>query len=65
MAGGRDESNIFFNKKDDDNGVIVREWMGPVAPTPANLFINTRQFTNLPTLANCQFLKTSPSLKNT
>ena len=32
MAGGRDESNIFFNKKDDDDGVIVREWMGPVAP---------------------------------
>ena len=28
---------IFFNKKDDDDGVIVREWMGPVAPTPANL----------------------------
>ena len=24
---------IFFNKKDDDNGVIVRIWMGPVAPT--------------------------------
>ena len=52
MAGGRDESNIFFNKKDDDNGVIVRIWMGPVAPTPANLFINTRQFTNLPTPTN-------------
>ena len=37
MAGGRDESNIFLNKKDDDDGVIVRIWMGPVAPTPANL----------------------------
>ena len=52
MAGGRDESNIFFNKKDGDDGVIVREWMGPDAPTlanlltSANLFINTRQFTN-------------------
>ena len=44
MAGGRDESNIFFNKKDDDDGVIVRKWMGPVAPTPANLLTNTRQF---------------------
>ena len=42
MAGGRDESNIFFNEKDDDNGVIVRIWMGPVAPTPANLpILNT------------------------
>ena len=47
MADGRDESNIFFNKKDDDDGVIVRIWMGPVAQTPANLLINTRQFTNL------------------
>ena len=37
MAGGRDESNIFFNNKDDDDGVIVREWMGPVAPTLASL----------------------------
>ena len=27
---------IFFNEKDDDYGVIVREWMGPVAQTPAN-----------------------------
>ena len=27
---------IFFNKKDDDDGVIVREWMGPVAPTLTN-----------------------------
>ena len=27
---------IFFNEKDDDDGVIVREWMGPVAPTLAN-----------------------------
>ena len=39
MAGGRDESNIFFNKKDDDDGVIVRIWMGPVAPTLTNLSI--------------------------
>ena len=39
MAGGRDESNIFFNNNDDDNGVIVREWMGPVAPTLANSLI--------------------------
>ena len=46
MACGRDESNIFFNNNDDDDGVIVREWMGPVAPTPANLPIY------LPTLAN-------------
>ena len=52
MASGRDESNIFFNNNDDDDGVIVRKWMGPGAPTPANLFINTRQFTNLPILAN-------------
>ena len=37
MADGRDESNIFFNKKDDDNGVIVRELMGLDAPTLANL----------------------------
>ena len=37
MADERDESNIFFNKKDDDDGVIVRIWMGPVAPTLANL----------------------------
>ena len=37
MAGGRDESNIFFNNNDDDDGVIVREWMGPGAPTPTNL----------------------------
>ena len=36
MAGGRNESNIFFNKKDDDDGVIVKIWMGPVAPTLAN-----------------------------
>lgn len=36
MAGGRDESNIFFNNNDDDDGVIVREWMGPVAPTLVN-----------------------------
>ena len=36
MACGRDESNIFFNNNDDDDGVIVREWMGPVAPTLAN-----------------------------
>ena len=42
MAGGRDESNIFFNKKDDDDGVIWMVWMGPGAPTSANL----------PTLAN-------------
>ena len=42
MAGGRDESNIFFNNNDDDDGVIVREWMGPDAPTLANLFTNTR-----------------------
>ena len=54
MAGGWDESNIFFNNNDDDDGVIVREWMGPVAPT----------LPNLPTPANlliqhsliCQFL---------
>ena len=46
MAGGRDESNIFFNKKDDDDGVIVRIWMGPDAPTPVNLLTNTCQFTN-------------------
>lgn len=38
MAGGYDESNIFFNEKDDDDGVIVREWMGPGAPTLANSF---------------------------
>ena len=50
MADGRDESNIFFNKKDDDNGVIVRIWMGPDAPTLANLLI--RQFANLSTPAN-------------
>ena len=36
MAGGRDENNIFFNNNDDDDGVIVREWMGPDAPTLAN-----------------------------
>ena len=53
MAGGRDESNIFFNKKDDDDGVIVRIWMGPVAPTLANLLI----------YQHSQFLKPSPSLK--
>ena len=47
MACGRDESNIFFNNNDDDDGVIVREWMGPVAPTPANLLTNTRQFVTL------------------
>ena len=55
MVGGRDESNIFFNNNDDDDGVIVREWMGPVAPTLANLpifqFINLQilqqSFTNL------------------
>ena len=47
IAGGRDESNIFFNEKDDDYGVIVRIWMGPVAPTPANLLTNTRQFVTL------------------
>ena len=56
MAGGRDESNIFFNKKDDDDGVIVREWMGPDAPTLANLqhspICNTRQFTNTRQSAN-------------
>ena len=39
MADGRDESNIFFNKKDDDNGVIWIVWMGPDAPTLANLLI--------------------------
>ena len=27
---------IFFNEKDDDDGVMVRVWMGPVAPTLAN-----------------------------
>ena len=43
MADGRDESNIFFNKKDDDDGVIVREWMGPDAPTSANLLITNHQ----------------------
>ena len=36
MADGCDESNIFFNNNDDDDGVIVREWMGPGAPTLAN-----------------------------
>ena len=46
---------IFFNKKDDDDGVIVREWMGPGAPIPANLLTNTRQFINL---------QHSPILKN-
>ena len=35
---------FFFNNKDDDDGVIVRIWMGPDAPTPTNLFTNTRQF---------------------
>ena len=54
MAGGRDESNIFFNKKDDDDGVIVREWMGPDPPIPTNLFIHTRQS---PTLLTRQSLK--------
>ena len=39
MAGGRDESNIFFNEKDDDYGVIAMVWMGPDAPTPTNLLI--------------------------
>ena len=24
---------IFFNEKDDDDGVMVKVWMGPVAPT--------------------------------
>ena len=42
MADECDESNIFFNNNDDDDGVIVREWMGPGAPTSANLFTNTR-----------------------
>ena len=28
---------IFFNEKDDDDGVIGMVWMGPVAPTLANL----------------------------
>ena len=38
---------FFLNKKDDDDGVIVRIWMGPVAPTPANLpILNTSA--NLP-----------------
>ena len=46
MAGGRDESNIFFNNNDDDDGVIVREWMGPVAPSPAILLTDTRQCAN-------------------
>ena len=50
MADGCDESNIFFNNNDDDDGVIVREWMGPDAPTPANLFINTRQFLTRPSI---------------
>ena len=36
MAGGRDESNIFFNEKDDDNGVIGMVQMGPDAPALAN-----------------------------
>ena len=62
MAGGRDESNIFFNNNDDDDGVIVRKWMGPDAPTPTNLFINTRQFTNLLTR---QFLKKYMTLSKT
>ena len=44
---------IFFNKKDDDNGVIVREWMGPVAPTLTNLL--THQSINQHSLI-CQFL---------
>ena len=39
MACGWDESNIFFNNNDDDDGVIVREWMGPDAPTLTNLLI--------------------------
>ena len=30
---------IFFNEKDDDDGAIVKIWMGPVAPTLANLLI--------------------------
>ena len=34
---GRDESNIFFNEKDDDDGVIGMVWMGPGAPAPTNL----------------------------
>ena len=38
---------FFLNKKDDDDGVIVRIWMGPDAPTPANLpILNTSA--NLP-----------------
>ena len=30
---------IFFNNKDDDDGVIWMVWMGPVAPTLTNLLI--------------------------
>ena len=38
---------IFFNKKDDDDGVIVRIWMGPGAPTLANLQHSTNLSINL------------------
>lgn len=39
---------IFFNKKDDDDGVIVRIWMGPVAPTsPIFLFSISAKRTEL------------------
>ena len=40
---------IFFNEKDDDDGVIVRVWMGPVAPTLANsLHIIAKSLTCIP-----------------
>ena len=55
MADGRDESNIFFNKKDDDDGVIVRIWMGPVAPALANLQHPLIYLSTLANLLICQF----------
>ena len=40
---------IFFNEKDDDNGVMMRIWMGPVAPTLANsLHIIAKSLTCIP-----------------
>ena len=54
MAGRCDESNIFFNKKDDDDGVIGMVWMGPVAPILTN--VNITNFGIIPVF---------PILKNT
>ena len=47
----------FFNKKDDDDGVMVKIWMGPVAPTsPMLLFAIQRELSLLSSLLSIIYI---------